>query len=137
VSYSEEDLFHIERAGARLKVDNLKAGFSRLLAWAEANTSLYVVPVPHGSLSVIHLATRAHARPRADCEMGFYASQKHIRWYFRRPGFESGLFSEREIMRSFRAEKNVKKHEMMFNMHSGEEVDTVIYFVENALANRG
>lgn len=133
MSYTENQLFHVERVKARLATVAVKEAFDHLLGWAEGHRSLALLPISRGAFSSIHLSTRRNPRPYADCEMGFKGAKDHLRWYFRKPGFASGLFQAHQIESLFVSDRNLKAGEMMTNVHSLFEAKAIVAHVEERL----
>ena len=56
-----------------------------------ADNRLTLVPVSRGNFSAIHVSSLSDPRPYADAEFAFKGAKDHMRWWFRKPAFESGL----------------------------------------------
>lgn len=95
------DDFHIDRVKGRLETEAVKCAFEGLLNWLIESPDLYLRPVSRGAFSAVHFSTLQDPRPYADCEFGFKGAKDHMRFWFRRPGFDSGLFRMDELKSRF------------------------------------
>jgi len=136
VSYSADESYHIGRLKDRLRTPEVQAAFSVLFGWAETSSRLYIYPISRGAFSAVHLSTKRNARHYADCEFGFKGASKHIRWYFRKPGFESGLFTTDLIRSHFECDINIKASEMMVNIRTASCAQKIIDFTESRLSHK-
>jgi hypothetical protein len=60
-----------------------------------------LLPIPRGNFSAIHISSVADPRPYADAEFAFKGAADHMRWWFRKPAFGSGLVTLEAIQRQF------------------------------------
>jgi hypothetical protein len=74
-----------------LEEEETKEAFFRLFMGLTRNQKLFLYPLPRGNFSAIHISTTESARPYADCEFAFKGAKDHMRWWFRKPAFLSGI----------------------------------------------
>jgi len=135
VSFSETEWYQIARLRDRLKTVEVRLAFAHLISWAE-RSPLSVHPISRGAFSAIHLSTRPEARPYADCEFAFKGAADHMRWYFRKPGLESGLVESGAVARRFKHLLKEKAGEITTDIRDVNDAKQVIAYVEGCLVGR-
>ena len=123
MSYSLAEQAHIDRLTMRLQSDAVKGAYAHLMKWAEDRRGLYLFPISRGAFSAIHLGTKMNSRPYADCEFGFTGAASHMRWWFRRPCFDSGILGSDAVLTYFGGAKLLKSGEVCLDVKSVSDAD--------------
>ena len=130
--YSDEELYHLSRLEGRLDTKDVKAAFAFLMDWAEKRPYIHVHPLSRGAFSAVHLSTKATARKYADCEFAFKGAKDHMRFWFRKPAFESGIIRISDMAR-FDTRKKDKLLEVATDIHDEDEARAVSTLIEERL----
>lgn len=133
MTYSAKELAEISRIEARLETSNVKGAYLALIDWAETRKGLFLLPISRGAFSAIHMATRQDARPYADCEFAFKAAKTHLRWWFRKPCFASGLWGSDVVLAMFPDAGVLKSGEIAMDLHDRAEVEKLCNFLASKI----
>jgi len=101
--------------------------------WAEDRKGIFLFPISRGAFSAIHLATHANARPYADCEFAFKGAKSHLRWWFRKPCFDVGLWGSDAGLADFSEAEILKSGEIAVNLVDRVSVERLCRFLETRL----
>jgi hypothetical protein len=130
---SKEEEFHVQRVKDRLETQSVKDAFNVLFNWLSDHPTLNLLPLSRGNFSAIHFSTTASPRPYADCEFGFKGAKDHMRFWFRKPGFNSGLLNRSEILTEFPDANVTKIDEITYDIPDTEKAEKIISYVQNKI----
>ncbi|WP_147320295.1 hypothetical protein [Rhodobacteraceae bacterium W635] len=133
MSYSEQQLAQLARLEARLETSRAKAAYRALMDWSESRKRLFLFPISRGAFSAVHLSTRPNARAYADCEFAFKGAKAHLRWWFRKPFFDFGLWGSDVVVAEFSEAETLKSGEIAMNLVDRTDVDRLCRFLETKL----
>ncbi|WP_290900056.1 hypothetical protein, partial [Hoeflea sp.] len=74
-----------------------------------------------------------NVRAYADCQFGFKGAKAHLRWWFRKPCFDVGLWGSDVVLAEFSEAEILRSGEIAMNLVNPASVDRLCRFLEARL----
>ena len=130
MAFTSAERHQLLRMTEKIVAPDCRAAFNHLFAWACIESGLHVRAKNRTAFAAIHLAVD----PDGPEEFGFISAGSHLKWYFRKPGLTSRLWTWETIQHAYpEADMRRRYDEITLDLKSFSEARALTNFVDRLL----